>query len=112
MKLLCLLCIVLYSLPADAAQPTTAARSATTAEAAPAIAAKLDEVARVGSVMTDGDLCKRIVTERALKYMFTVDPRDQWLAGDNYEVDDQAFIAVKRMLTRVISTLMVVSAGF
>jgi hypothetical protein len=88
MKLLCLVCVV-ASLPARVAQ------------AAPALAAQLDEVARVGSVMVDGDLCQRIVTDRARKYMFTVDPRDQWLAGDNYDVDDVAFIAVKKTLLRL-----------
>ncbi len=100
MKLLFLLCVV-CSLPAGAAQPKASARPTTAADAAPAIAAKLDEVARVGSVMTDGDLCKRIVTERAQKYMFTVDPRDQWLAGDNYDVNDEAFIAIKKTLIRL-----------
>lgn len=94
MKFLFLLC-VMASLSTRAAQPTTAAQTV------PAIAAKLDDVARVGSVMADGDLCKRIVTERAQKYMFTVDPRDQWLAGDNYDVNDEVFIAAKKMLIRL-----------
>lgn len=61
----------------------------------------LDEVARVASVMMDGDLCRRIVTPRALEYMFKNDPRDQWAAGDNYEVNDAAFIAVKKTLIRL-----------
>jgi hypothetical protein len=68
---------------------------------APDLPAQLDEVARVGSVMVDGDVCQRIVTERALTYMFKVDARDQWLAGDNYDVDDTAFIAVKKTLLRL-----------
>jgi hypothetical protein len=51
--------------------------------------------------MVDGELCRRIVTPRALKYMFTVDPRDRWLAGDNYDVDDAAFIATKKTLLRL-----------
>jgi len=92
MKFLCLLC-VLSSLPARAAQFVPAP--------APDPVAQLDDVARVGSVMVDGDLCRRIVTQRALKYMFMVDPRDQWLAGDNYDVDDAAFIATKKTLLRL-----------
>jgi len=100
MKHLCLLC-VLFSLPAAAAQPKAAALPPSEGNSASAIAAKLDEVARVGSVMTDGDVCERIVTERAIKYMFTVDPRDRWLAGDNYDVNDDAFIAIKKTLIRL-----------
>ena len=62
---------------------------------------ELDEVARIASVMVDGDVCRRIVTPRALEYMFKNDPHDQWLAGDNYEVNDEAFIAVKKTLIRL-----------
>ena len=75
------------------------------AQAAPApasdLAAQLDEIARVGSVMVDGDDCQRIVTERALTYMFKADARDQWLASDNYDVDGAAFITVKKTLLRL-----------
>lgn len=69
--------------------------------APPDLAAQLDEVARVGSVMVDGDVCQRIVTARAMTYMFKEDPRDRWLAGDNYDVNDEAFIAVKKTLLRL-----------
>ncbi len=88
MKFVCLLCVASI-VPVRAAQT------------APALASQLDDVARVGSVMVDGDICQRIVTERALKYMFNVDPRDKWLAGDNYDVDDGAFIAIKKTLLRL-----------
>jgi len=64
-------------------------------------ARELDEVARIATVMVDGDLCRRIVTPRALEYMFKNDPHDQWVAGDNYEVNDAAFIAVKKTLLRL-----------
>jgi len=93
MKFLCLL-YVLSSLPARPGQSLPA-------PALSDLTAQLDDVARVGSVMVDGDLCRRIVTPRALKYMFMVDPRDQWLAGDNYDVDDVAFIATKKTLLRL-----------
>jgi hypothetical protein len=92
-KFLRLLC-VLSSLPARAGQSVPA-------PALSDLTAQLDDVARVGSVMIDGDLCRRIVTQRALKYMFMVDPHDQWLAGDNYDVDDVAFIATKKTLLRL-----------
>ena len=62
---------------------------------------ELDEVARAATVMVDGDACQRIVTARALDYMFKKDPRDPWVDGDNYEVNDPAFIAVKKTLIRL-----------
>jgi hypothetical protein len=62
---------------------------------------ELDEVARAATVMVDGDACQRIVTPRALDYMFKKDPRDPWVDGDNYEVNDPAFIAVKKTLIRL-----------
>ena len=62
---------------------------------------ELDEVARASTVMVDGDLCQRIVTPRALDYMFKKDARDPWVDGDNYEVNDPAFIAVKKTLIRL-----------
>ena len=61
----------------------------------------LDEVARVGSVMVDGDVCQKIVTSRAREFLFAADPRDEFLAGDNYDVDDVAFTAVKTTLIRL-----------
>ena len=65
------------------------------------LASELDEVARVATVMVDGDTCQRIVTPRALQYLFKQDPRDPWGAGDNYEVNDEAFISVKKVLIRL-----------
>ncbi len=65
------------------------------------MARELDEIARIASVMVDGDACQRIVTPRALDYMFKNDPRDQWVAGDNYEVNDAAFVSVKKTLIRL-----------
>jgi len=65
------------------------------------VARELDHLARIAAVMVDGDACRRIVTPRALEYMFKNDPRDQWVAGDNYEVNDEAFIAVKKTLLRL-----------
>lgn len=65
------------------------------------MARELDDVARVATAMVDGDVCQHIVTARALDYMFKNDPHDPWVAGDNYEVNDDAFIAVKKTLERV-----------
>lgn len=62
---------------------------------------ELDDVARIGSVMVDGDVCQTIVTQHAKELLFASDPRDQFLAGDNYDVDDSAFNMVKKTLIRL-----------
>lgn len=70
-------------------------------EASAVLQKELDAMARVGTVMMDGDVCQKIVTERAKEFMFASDPRDQFLAGDNYDVDDASFNAVKKTLIRL-----------
>ena len=62
---------------------------------------ELDAAARVASVMVDGDACRRIVTPRAMEYMFRNDPKDRFLASDNYEVNYDAFDSVKKTLIRI-----------
>jgi len=91
-----ILCLLFFSL-------TLAARGSAqvSAEASAGMEKELDAAARVGSVMVDGDVCQRIVTSRAKQFMFATDPRDPWLAGDNYDVDDVSFNAVKRTLIRL-----------
>jgi len=65
------------------------------------LAAQLDSVARVASVMVDGDLALRIQTPRSVASMLETNPRDQWAASDNYDVDHQAFTAMKKTLIRL-----------
>ncbi len=62
---------------------------------------ELDTVARVASAMVDGDACRRIVTKRALDSMFAQNPRDRFLASDNYDVNHEPFIQVKKTLIRL-----------
>jgi len=62
---------------------------------------ELEEAARVASVMVDGDACRRIVTARAMEYLLRSDGPDRFLAGDNYEVNQNVFDAVKKTLIRV-----------
>jgi hypothetical protein len=62
---------------------------------------QLEEAARVASVMVDGDVCRRIVTARAMDYLLRTDPKDRFLAGDNYDVNAQAFDSVKKTLIRL-----------
>ena len=62
---------------------------------------ELNEVARVASVMLDGDVCRRIMTERAIGSMFKIDPRDPWAASDNFDVHHEAYIATKKALIRL-----------
>lgn len=61
----------------------------------------LQEIARVATVMVDGDVCQHIVTQRALFHMLHSNPRDEWQAGDNYDVHDRPFIRTKKTLIRL-----------
>ncbi|MCG3162640.1 MAG: hypothetical protein JMDDDDMK_03933 [Acidobacteria bacterium] len=65
------------------------------------LALELEEVARVATVMVDGDVCQRIMTERALKKLFVVDPEDQWAGSDNFDVNAEPFIQTKKTLMRL-----------
>ena len=58
----------------------------------------LEEVARVASVMMDGDVCERIMTPRALQKMFAVDPNDRWAGSDNFDVNHEPFVRDKKTL--------------
>lgn len=61
----------------------------------------LDTVARIASTMVDGDVCQRIVTKRALASIVEVNPKDKWLAADNYDVNHEPFIQTKKTLARL-----------
>ena len=61
----------------------------------------LDEVARVATVMVDGDVCRQIMTGRALSFMFAVDPKDPWAASDNFDVNEEPYIRTKKTLIRL-----------
>jgi hypothetical protein len=62
---------------------------------------ELENLARVGSIMVEGDVCQKIVTPLAKEYMFKVDPHNEWQAGDNYDVDDVSFNITKKTLIRL-----------
>jgi hypothetical protein len=62
---------------------------------------QLVEVARIASIMVDGDVCERILTARALSYFLKVDPRDRWAAADNFDVNHDAYIQTKKTLIRL-----------
>ncbi|MCP5116160.1 MAG: hypothetical protein GY953_35485 [bacterium] len=64
-------------------------------------ATQLDKVARVATVMVDGDLCQRIVTDRAMNSMLNRDPRDRYAAADNYDVNHDPYIRTKKTLIRL-----------
>jgi hypothetical protein len=66
-----------------------------------ALEKRLDELARIGSVMVDGDVCQRIVTARAKLYLLKKDPRDEWIGSDNYDVHPEAFNLTKKTLMRL-----------
>ena len=64
-------------------------------------AESLDRVAKIATVMMDGDVCARIETPRSHRFELEKDPRDRWRAADNYDVDHDAFIATKKTLMRL-----------
>lgn len=66
-----------------------------------ALARDLEEVARIASVMMDGDICERIMTPRALQKMFAIDPNDRWAGSDNFDVNHEPFVRAKKTLIRL-----------
>ena len=65
------------------------------------LAHDLDRIAQVATVMVDGDVCQRIVTERALAFMLHNSSRDKWADAGNYDVNEPAFTQVKKTLIRL-----------
>ena len=63
--------------------------------------ARLDEIARIASVLVDGELCLHIVTDRAEQLMFKPDPRDPYAGADNYDVNIEPFMQTKKLLARL-----------
>lgn len=61
----------------------------------------LEEIARVATAMVDGDICRRIMTDRALQKMFTIDPKDPWAGSDNFDVHHEPYIQTKKTLIRL-----------
>jgi hypothetical protein len=61
----------------------------------------IEDVARIATVMLDGDVCTHIQTRRSIEYMSKKNPRDPWIASDNYDVNDGPFIQTKKTLMRL-----------
>lgn len=83
------------------AVPAIAQTGSSTAVSSDTQQRDLQEIARVATVMIDGDVCQHIVTQRALQHMLHSDPRDKWQAGDNYDVHNAPFIQTKKTLIRL-----------
>ncbi|HEY3130523.1 MAG TPA: hypothetical protein VGL91_13765 [Acidobacteriota bacterium] len=83
-------------------RPAGAQESARTQES---LFRDLEEVARVATIMLDGDGCQRIMTARSLRKMFVIDPKDRWAASDNFDVDHQSYIQTKKTLIRLARLL-------
>lgn len=92
-----LACSMIASASAQSAPaPTSNGASVNTAQ-------ELSEIARVASIMIDGDICQHIVTPRAMAYVegkIKV-PGDKWAAGDNYDVNAANFDRVKKTTMRL-----------
>jgi len=82
-------------------RPAVAQTSVSSAANTAAQQQDLQEIARVATAMIDGDVCQHIVTQRALEHMLHPNPRDEWQAGDNYDVHDAPFIETKKNLIRL-----------
>ncbi len=65
------------------------------------VLAGLRELARVAEAMVDGELAGKIITDRAAHYVANPDPKHRFLAGDYYDVDHAAFLAMKKTLMRL-----------
>ena len=61
----------------------------------------LDDLARIASVLVDGELCLQIVTDRAEGLLFKEDPRDPYASSDNYDVNLAPFVQTKKLLGRI-----------
>lgn len=69
--------------------------------AAQQVERQLDEVARIASVMVDGDLAKRIMTPRAAEWLLKKHPKDPWFGADNFDVEHEPYIRTKKTLIRL-----------
>ena len=67
--------------------------------------AALLELARLATILVDGDLCQKIVKPQSIQEMFQPNPRDKWSASDNYNVDQDAYIRTKKLLIRLSKTV-------
>jgi len=61
----------------------------------------LRQIGRTASIMFDGELCGRIVTERSWKWMRDFDPKDRFSVSDNYDVAHKPFERAKNTLLRL-----------
>ena len=61
----------------------------------------LEEIARVATIMLDGDVTQKIMTPRALEKMFISNPKDRWAISDNFDVNADSYIQVKKTLIRL-----------
>lgn len=62
---------------------------------------ELERVAKAATAMVDGDVCLHIQTQRSLEFLQKKDPRDPFIASDNFDVDHVAFIQTKKTLIRL-----------
>ena len=73
-------------------------------ESAATLSRDLDDIAKVATVMVDGDVCQRIVTAARTRVSCLNNPRAiKWADGDNYDVERCTFIATKKTLIRLSS---------
>jgi hypothetical protein len=65
------------------------------------VAAALSGLARIASVLIDGDEARRTITERAYFYATDPYPQHQYMAGDQFDVDLARHDRLKKFLLRL-----------
>ena len=61
----------------------------------------MKELARIASIMVDGDVSMRIISSRAAHYIANPHPQYRFLASDYYDVDHGSFLLIKKTLLRL-----------
>jgi hypothetical protein len=61
----------------------------------------LVEVAKVATVMVDGEEATHIISDRAYFYLANPDPKHRFLSSDYYDVDAPNFLRMKKTLLRL-----------
>ncbi len=71
------------------------------AAAADGLLAELTRLAEIAAGILDGEEVKRIITERAMRYVANPNPDHKYLGGDYFDVDHELFGRTKRLLIRI-----------
>ena len=63
--------------------------------------AAMKELARIASVMVDGEEALRVITDRAMHYIANPDPKHRFMTGDYFDVNFEPSLRTKKTLLRL-----------